>query len=180
VEALPASLKAAGVSSLDLLVNNAGIVSPNHPVDPIVECNAKDIKSVFEVNVIGTIMVTKACLPFLEAGSSRTVMNLSSQLASIEKCWEIQGRYGGVCSYRMSRAANNMALRCFGGELRDKNYIFIAMSPGHVDTDMGSMGGRKPPLTVEQSVGGMLKVLSHISLEDNGKFLQYDGVELPW
>lgn len=180
VAALPDLLKAAGITSLDVLVNNAGISSPNHPHDPILECDTSIIKSVFNVNVIGTILVTKACLPFLASGQSRTVMNLSSQLASIEKCWGIQGRYGGVCSYRMSRAANNMAMRCFGGELRDEGYIFVAMSPGHVATDMGSAGGRKAPLTVEQSINGCLNVLSHVSPEDSGKFLQYDGAELPW
>ena len=48
----------------------------------------------------------------------------------------------------MSRAANNMMMRCFGGELRQEGYTFVAMSPGHVNTDMGSAGGRKPPLEV--------------------------------
>lgn len=180
VKALPALLKGAGIACLDLLVNNAGISSPNHPHDPILECDISVIKSVFDVNVLGTIMVTKSCLSFLDAGKSRIVMNLSSQLASIDKCWGIQGRYGGVSSYRMSRAASNMAMRCFGGELRGQGYTFLSMSPGHVATDMGSAGGRKAPLTVEESVGGILKVLSHVSPEDNGKFLQYDGVELPW
>jgi len=180
VAALPGLLQAAGIESLDLLFNNAGISSPNHPHDPILGCDVATIKSVFNVNVIGTILVTKACLPFLNTGKSRMVVNLSSQLASLDKCWGIQGRYGGVCSYRMSRAANNMALRCFGGELRDEGYIFVDMSPGHVATDMGLAGGRKAPLTVEQSVGGILKVISHITLNDNGKFLQYDGAELPW
>lgn len=180
VGALAGLLKSAGIESLDLLVNNAGISSPNHPHDPILESDMAIMKNVFDVNVIGTIMVTKICLPLLAAGSMRMVMNLSSQLASLDKCWGIQGRYGGVSSYRVSRAASNMALRCFGGELRDEGYVFISMSPGHVATDMGSAGGRKAPLTVEQSVGGVLKVLGHASSDDNGKFLQFDGVELPW
>lgn len=180
VLALPGSLNDYGIVSLDYLINNAGISSRNHPHDPILESSVAEIKGVFDVNVVGTIMVTKACLPFLKAGDVRTVMNLSSQLASIDKCWGIQGRYGGVCSYRISRAASNMALRCFGGELREDGYVFVAMSPGHVATDMGSAGGRTAPLTVDQSVTGMLKVLSHLARDDNGKFLQYDGAELPW
>merc|ERR1719235_2006900 len=109
-----------------------------------------------------------ACLPFLAEGRSRMVMNLSSQLASIDKCWGIQGRYGGVSSYRMSRAANNMAMRCFGGELRDQGYIFVSMSPGHVATDMGSAGGRKAPLTVEESVSGILDVVRTLAADRNG------------
>jgi NAD(P)-dependent dehydrogenase (short-subunit alcohol dehydrogenase family)/mannose-6-phosphate isomerase-like protein (cupin superfamily) len=180
VNALPGLLKAAGIETIELLINNAGISSPNHPQDPILESDMAVMRNVFDVNVIGTIMVSKACLPFLAAGKERMVMNLSSQLASLDKCWGIQGRYGGVSSYRVSRAASNMALRCFGGELRDEGYIFISMSPGHVATDMGSAGGRIAPLTVEQSIDGMLNVLSHSTSDDNGKFLQYDGAELPW
>ena len=53
---------------------------------------------------------------------------------------------GGVACYRMSRAANNMALRTFAGELQEEKFTCIAMSPGHVYTDMGSSGGRNPPL----------------------------------
>lgn len=125
-------------------------------------------------------MVTQACLPLLNNADTKVVMNLSSQLASIERCWGVQGRYGGVCSYRMSRAASNMALRCFGGELREQGYTFIAMSPGHVQTDMGSAGGRVAPLTFSQSIGHILAKLSHSTTEDNGRFFDYDGQELPW
>merc|ERR1711934_1222734 len=107
-------------------------------------------------------------------------MNLSSQLASIEDCFGAQGRFGGVASYRMSRAASNMAMRCFAGELQDQGYIFVSMSPGHVNTDMGAAGGRKAPLEVHESVKGMLDILAHLRRADNGRFLQYDGTELAW
>ena len=36
----------------------------------------------------------------------------------------------------------------------------VAMSPGHVDTDMGSAGGRKAPLTCDESVSQMLQTLA--------------------
>ena len=53
---------------------------------------------------------------------------------------------GNLACYRMSRAANNMALRTFAGELNEDKFRCIAMSPGHVSTDMGRSGGRAPPL----------------------------------
>ena len=56
----------------------------------------------------------------------------------------------------------------------------MAMSRDHVATDMGSAGGRKAPLTVGESVQGMLEVLAGTTTEDNGRFLQHDGAELPW
>ena len=46
---------------------------------------------------------------------------------------------------------------------------------------MGSAGGRTAPLGVGESVRGMLEVMAGTtSAESNGKFLQFDGAELPW
>jgi NAD(P)-dependent dehydrogenase (short-subunit alcohol dehydrogenase family) len=180
MEAFPKLLEDAGISSLDYLINNAGISSPNHPYDPILETTPTAMRDVFNVNVVGTVYLTQKILPFLEKGTKRTVVNLSSQLASIANCWAVQGRQGGVACYRMSRAAANMVTRCFGGELMAKGYIFVGMSPGHVATDMGSAGGRTAPLTVDESVSGMLSVIAGLRIGDNGKFLQYNGEDLPW
>ena len=32
----------------------------------------------------------------------------------------------------------------------------------------------------EESVRGMRKVIDEFTLEDSGRFIQYDGTELPW
>merc|ERR550514_815733 len=131
--------------------------------------------------------MTQAFLPLLRAAPQadgelqRTIVNMSSQLASIQNCFGCQGRVGGVASYRMSRAANNMAMRTFAGELADEGFLVVSMSPGHVATDMGSAGGRKAPLTPDESVSQMLQVLAKARPEkDNGYFLQYDGQILDW
>jgi hypothetical protein len=43
------------------------------------------------------------------------------------------------------------------------------------------MGGAGAPLTTYLSVKGMIEnVLNKISIHDAGKFLQYDGSEIPW
>jgi len=170
----------ARLGVIDILLNNAGITSPNHPNDPILEASPEVITNVFQTNVIGTLSVTNAFLSLLSKSETKTVITMSSQLASIECCFGIQGRYGGVASYRIARAASNMAMRTFAGELRDQGFTFVSMSPGHVATDMGSAGGRKPPLTVDQSVNGMLNVIANLTPEDNGTFRQYDGATLPW
>jgi len=46
-----------------------------------------------------------------------------------------------------------------------------------VKTDMG---GDSAPLTVEDSASGILSVLENLTEDDNGKFLQFDGKEVPW
>ncbi len=199
VAALADAVRAQFPAGLDALINNAGIATPMHPVDPIVESSLENLSTLFRVNVAGAVSVTQALLPLLRqrerappgtagapgaAGAGRAcrklVVNLSSQLGSIENCLGAQGRRGGVACYRISRAANNMATRTFAGELAGEGFVFLALSPGHVATDMGSAGGRTPPLTVEQSVAGMAAVMAAATHETNGKFLDFDGTELPW
>ena len=165
-----------GGSRIDVLINNAGISNPDHPKDPIVSASLEDMQSVFQTNVMGTVLMTQEMLPLMKDQEGqpeglKMIVNMSSQLGSIQNTFGCQGRMGGVACYRMSRAANNMALRTFAGELSEEKFRCVAMSPGHVATDMGSSGGRNPPLQPIDSIGGILKVLSSMKTEDNGRFL---------
>jgi len=62
------------LGGLDILVNNAGIGASG-----TVETNPDDEwRSVFEVNVLGIVRVTRAALPHLRASSRAVVVNISS------------------------------------------------------------------------------------------------------
>ena len=65
-------------------------------------------------------------------------------------------------------------------ELAGEGFTTIALSPGHVATDLGSAGGRAAPLTAEASIAGCIDTLLSLSRDDNGKLLKYDRSELPW
>lgn len=73
----------------------------------------------------------------------------------------------------------------------------VALHPGWVQTDMGmksaeymnaalsgsgqaGAGAIRPPLTPDQSVGGMLRVIAALTPQDTGRFLSYDGTVLTW
>ena len=57
----------------------------------------------------------------------------------------------------------------------------VSIDPGWVNTDMGSRGGTvKPPLEPEQVVRGMIDVVANLKPEDSGKFLSWEGEEMPW
>jgi NAD(P)-dependent dehydrogenase (short-subunit alcohol dehydrogenase family) len=70
-----------------------------------------------------------------------------------------------------------MATKTLSLELKNKGILTIIMHPGWVQTDMGGPNGL---LTTEQSVSGITSVLEKLNADDNGKFLQYDGKEMPW
>lgn len=48
------------VDHIDLLINNAGISTKNHPLDPVVSVNGEELMNVLQTNVVGTLSVTQA------------------------------------------------------------------------------------------------------------------------
>jgi NADP-dependent 3-hydroxy acid dehydrogenase YdfG len=71
---------AATLTELDMLVNNAGGA---FGADPVPTADPADWQAMFEVNVVGTLRVTQALLPLLQAGPGGTIVNLTSTAAYV-------------------------------------------------------------------------------------------------
>lgn len=96
---------------------------------------------------------------------------ISSQMGSITRA----GSSG--LSYRMSKAAINMAAKVLSETLKSEGIIVITTHPGHVATDMG---GQSAPVTPAQSAKGLISVIDSLTIEQTGKFYAYSGEEIPW
>ena len=166
VDALASDL---GEGSLDMVINNAGIFPRSGALEDV---NLDDFSRTLDVNIIGPVRVMRALLPNLRKGTSKKVINVSSNLGSITN--NTGGRYYG---YRESKAALNMFSRTLAAELGEQGFICIALNPGWVQTDMG---GANANLTVQESVNGIRSVVSQLTAEDNGTYWSYDGSRLPW
>ena len=175
--------------SLDVVIHNAGVSSSSHPDEPIMSAMREDMLRCFSTNVVGTLELARLLVPFLKSSEQKKMLFVSSKMGSLEAT-EIGGQaaneWTSSVSYRMSKAALNMSVRCLaaeiGGSMNSSGICFTAVHPGWVATDMGSAGGRVPPLTPEQSVQSMLgKVVDVMENEThNGSFRNYDGAVLPW
>ena len=55
--------------------------------------------------------------------------------------------------------------------------ICVSFHPGWVRTDMGGAGA---DITAQESVAGMRRVIAGLTPQDNGRFLNHDGSEIPW
>jgi len=62
------------VGGVDILINSAGILIENNLED----CSYEDINTVLEVNLLGTIYITKAFLPYMKAKDEGFIVNVSS------------------------------------------------------------------------------------------------------
>ena len=167
----------ADFPAIDALINNAGITK--RPETALTVRKA-DLTSIFETNVVGPMLVTQKALPLLRKSEhvmGPKVIFVSTLMASITRL-ETEGKSGCV-SYRSTKAALNMAVKCLVAEVPDVSMVLA--HPGWVATDMGNSGGRSAPVTVEQSAERLLAYLTRMSIEHTGKFFDViTDEELPW
>lgn len=154
---------------IDAMINNAGVSSTSKSIATL---DGQEIARVFAINSIAPMLVTRALLDNLRAGTRRVVFSITSQLGSIAN-----NTGGSTYAYRASKAALNQLNRSLANELAGENFICVAVHPGWVRTDMG---GPNAPLTPHDSVAAMLRTLDHLTAASNGQFLNYDGTPLPW
>ncbi|MCK6598179.1 MAG: SDR family oxidoreductase, partial [Bdellovibrionaceae bacterium] len=156
----------ASHSEIDFLINNAGVIGGKS--SSILTTSAENVLEVFKNNTLNPFKICQTVLPFLRSGG--VVSQITSLMGSIE-----DNQSGGYYDYRISKAALNMLHRCLSIEF--KNFIFLTLHPGWVQTDMG---GEQAPTTIEESTKGLFKVITEKALCHSGKFLNYQGNELPW
>jgi NAD(P)-dependent dehydrogenase (short-subunit alcohol dehydrogenase family) len=84
-----------------------------------------------------------------------------------------------VCSvaYRSAKAAVNMVMRSAAIDLAPRGITCVLVNPGWVRTDMG---GPKAPLSPQESVTAMRRLIETLGPDQSGKFYNYDGREYPW
>jgi NAD(P)-dependent dehydrogenase (short-subunit alcohol dehydrogenase family) len=154
---------------VDVLINNAGVNSRSKRLEDLDE---EEMREVFAINAIAPLLVAKALLPSLRAGRQKKIINISSDMASIA-----HNSGGSSYGYRGSKAALNMLSTCMANELRREGFTCIALDPGWVKTDMGGPGA---PLSPDESISKMLRLIDGLKPEQSGSYLDLDGTLVPW
>jgi len=159
--------------SIDLLINNAALISDdlNHRY-PLGEMHLEDISKIFDVNAIAPLLMAELFLDLLEKSANPKIINISSWMGSLSDKSSTNNY-----SYSASKSALNMFSRMLSIDLKEKGFTVLALHPGHVQTDMG---GSNAPLKPDESIDAMIKVIDSLAIEDTGKFLNWDGTEIPW
>lgn len=166
IAAFARRLKGAPV---DRLVHNAALGEAGPAA---AELSPEELETYFRVNAVGPFHLTQALLPNLRAGEGRLVVAISSGLGSIA-----QNTSGGWVAYRASKTALHQLIRTLAAELANEGLIFAVLSPGWVRT---RMGGQDAPLSPEQSVKAMLKIMDRLGPKDSGRFFNERGRGIPW
>lgn len=160
---------------LDLLVNNAGIVSEGDGLPSKATLDA--VQTVMQTNFVGAILVTQAMLPLLRKAGNAQIINVSSALGCISQQTNPDWKYFPVklLAYCASKAALNMFTVQLAYEFRDGSIAVNSVNPGYVATDLNAHSG---PGTVEEGAAEIVR-LALLNSPVTGKFLETNG-EIPW
>lgn len=156
-----------GEDRLDLVIQNAGVLHSGERFGQLKETTLLDS---FRTNASGPLLLAQALAPWLADGAK--IAQLSSVLGSIAGTDAFS-----TPSYRLSKAAQNMATRLLAAALADRGISVLALHPGWVQTDMGGDGATLP---AADSARGLLGVIDAATLKDSGRFLDWRGREVAW
>ncbi|WP_353108921.1 SDR family NAD(P)-dependent oxidoreductase [Gordonia sp. (in: high G+C Gram-positive bacteria)] len=114
----------AGLDRVDVLVNNAGGAKG---LATVADADLDDWRWMWETNVVGTLRVTKALLPVLEASGDGLIVTITS-LAAIEP-------YDNGAGYTSAKHGQAMIHRTLRLELLGKPIRLTEIAPGMVETE---------------------------------------------
>jgi NAD(P)-dependent dehydrogenase (short-subunit alcohol dehydrogenase family) len=169
---------AAQVDTLDVLVNNAGImVDGRRPV----EADLASFRRTYETNVFGVLAVTNAFLPALRRSAHPRIVNISSGTGSLT--WSTSGDQfapgGSGAAYRSSKTALNALTVFYALALADEGFKVNALAPGLRRTDLNERAATSDGDPAEAAAGAVRLAL----LPDDGptgEFVSWDGTPVPW
>jgi NAD(P)-dependent dehydrogenase (short-subunit alcohol dehydrogenase family) len=183
IEALASKLRAVPI---DVLINNAGIFSDRSA------CTAEDcggrvdtqvfgsldfdlLDTMMTVNVRGPLAVSQHFIDHVRASGQKKIVAISSTNGSVSE--PLPGAY--AVSYRASKAALNRAMQLVALQEQPNGVTVLLLHPGTVATER--VGDSDPEsIEVTQSVTGMIAQIEKVTIEDTGRFIQYDGAVVPW
>ena len=135
----------------------------------------------FAINAAGPLLLAKAIEPVLKRDRPFHFASLSARVGSIG-----DNHSGGWYSYRGSKAAQNMFLRSLSVEWARRFPLATVtmLHPGTTDTALSKpFQSFVPPdrlFSPQKAAALLLDVLLRQTAGESGRFLAWDGQEIPW
>ena len=113
------------LGSIDILVNNAGVYGPKGKIENI---NWSEWVKAIEINLFGSILMTRAILPFYKKKQRGKIIQLSGGGAT--------NPLPNISAYAASKAAIVRYVETLAEEVREFNIDVNAVAPGALNTQM--------------------------------------------
>ena len=169
IETVPDALKSMGISQVDVLINNAGALFNRS--DSLNCVKSENLRMGFEINVIGPMLLTRACEHLLKKSSAAKIVNITSRASSLTLTDSISDQY----DYRLSKCAQNMFTRLLSIEYPWA--VVFAVHPGSLKTELGGQNAKLEVMGVDSEITQLI-----MSAERSfaGCFLTREGTSIPW
>ena len=174
---------ARGFERVDWLLNCAGFLHGDigGPEKSIRAADSEFLLESVRINALPTLLLARFFAAALKRSPAPLLAAISARVGSIE-----DNRLGGWYSYRMSKAALNMALKTLSIEWKHSHPrgCVAALHPGTNDTALS-----KPFQTnvapenlfrPEYTASMFVKLLSRLNPADSGNFWAWDGARIAW
>ncbi|MCH2556586.1 MAG: SDR family NAD(P)-dependent oxidoreductase [Alcanivorax sp.] len=184
IAALMERVAGAG-EALDSLIHCAGVLHDEaHGLAPekrLEDLDGAALAHAFALNASAPMLLAKHGLPLLRRRQRAVFASLSARVGSIA-----DNRLGGWYAYRASKAAQNQFIRTFAVEARRRvpGLVVLALHPGTVDTALSRPFQRNVPegklFTPDFAAERLLGLIDGAGEADSGRFLAWDGKDIPW
>ena len=166
---------------LDLVINAAGLLHGDaiRPEKSVTQVRRAALEQVFALNAFAPILLAQALLPLLTGAC--VFASLSARVGSIG-----DNRLGGWYAYRASKAAQNQLMKTFAIELarRNRQSCCLLLHPGTVNTALSAPFQVNVPaeklFAPERAASQLLRIIAKVKPADSGRFIAWDGTDIPW
>jgi len=162
--------------SIDVLLNNAGIYGTLEK-QTLGTFDFEELKTVFDVNTIGSLRVSEAFLNNVVASEQKKLISLGGGMGT----QSIGPLFGGHYFVKMSKSAHLMAMGVLQKDMQKSGIIVTMISPGRVDTQlMRDSGWTGRSISAKESAGYVIERIALLDESMRGKLITYDGKVIPW
>ncbi|MFD4369116.1 SDR family NAD(P)-dependent oxidoreductase [Rhodococcus sp. NPDC058521] len=167
--------------SLDILINNAGVLPEATDAEPHEFASTDLFRSTFATNVFGLVATTEAFVPLLKKSVAGRVVNVSTRMGSLTDQSDPGSPYFRmvVPAYQASKAAVNSITVGLAKKLSDTPIKVTAVCPGFVQTDLTPANRAQAPLTAEDAARVVTDAAVLPDTAASGTFIDRDGA-VPW
>lgn len=175
----------APAGHLRRVINCAGLLHDDSqnlwPEKRIENLSAEALTASFSVNAFAPVLLARDLLPLMPKDKPSVFSSISARVGSIS-----DNGLGGWYSYRAAKAAQNQLLKTLAIEMRRRRpqLCILLLHPGTTDTALSAPFQRnvKPEklFTSDYVARQLLSLMDAAGSEDSGRFLAWNGEDIPW
>ena len=170
-------------SNLRLVLNATGRLHSEklNPEKRLQHINKENLIESFSINAFAPILLAKTIEEFINKELEFNFASISARVGSIT-----DNKTGGWYAYRAAKSAQNQLFKSLSIEWARKypKAIITLLHPGTVNTNLSKPFHKFVPkdklFSPQKTSNYMIDILRHQKPTDSGKFIAWDGKEIPW